>query len=114
MRQPDDDPILHIDLGDDRELDLGPDNTSLFTHVGEAAMYDHIFVQTGEQETGLSGMYIFRHNEAFKAIKKHMIRNRFPLHLNQQEAAECDVSAFDRALERAMDDTDYLPDDWIE
>jgi hypothetical protein len=114
MKQPDDDPTLRLDT-QNGELELRPDNTSLFTHVGEGAMYDHVFVQTGEDEGRMSGSYIFRHAEVFKAIKKHMIRNRFPLHLNMQQPAQCDMDAFDHALDQATGDVqelDGFPEDW--
>jgi hypothetical protein len=111
----DNDPSLHLRIGEDSELVLTPENTSLYTHIGEAAMYDHVFVQTGEGEEQSTGMYIFRHNDAFQSIKKHMKRHRFPLHLNNQDVAACDADAFERVIERSTEDLEalgHVPEEW--
>ena len=106
------DPELRIGT-DDGELTATRDNASLFMHLGEDALYDHVFIVDDEKE---AGFYIFRYNAAFPAIAKHMRKNHYPLHMNIRGAAECDKKAYDKAVDRMTREVDNwtIPDDWVD
>lgn len=89
------------------------DNTSLFTHMGRLALYDHVFFQRGED----SGTYLFNVAEPYTTIMTHMLENNFPAHINLQEVAECDRVAFDKMIHKEaahdFEEVDGVPDDWL-
>lgn len=103
-------PVARLTInGEDHEMRR--DNSSLFTHLGELAMYDHVFVQYEEGES--MGAYIFRQNDVFGVLAKYMWENNYTMHLNLTDVADCDVSAFNRSLEQQTGDLDGgIPDDW--
>lgn len=85
-------------------------NSALFTHMSHLAMYDHVFLETNENE---AGAYIFRQNEGYGRLANWMRRNRFPAHLNITEVAEADMGAFDKTLRaQARDLEQGVPPDW--
>src|SRR5690349_1046612 len=88
-----------------------PENASLFRHIGESAMYDHVFIVDEEES---HGYYVFPFSRSFETIADYMIENGFPLHLNQREAAECDRKAYDGAVDRMTREVDNweIPADW--
>jgi hypothetical protein len=63
MELPENEPIAHLNIGDG-EVEMHRFNSSLFTHIGNLAMYDHVFLQYEEGED--MGAYIFRQNPAFE------------------------------------------------
>lgn len=107
------DPNAHITLNTNAgDFRMDRNNSSLFTHVSELAMYDHVFVQTAPENNEQFGTYIFRYNAAFEALRRFAIKNRFPVHLNANTVADCDRDAFNQALDRErMPDT--IPDEWM-
>lgn len=109
-------PKLNLMLGSE-EFESTPFNTTLFTHLGRLAMYDHIFFQSEEQddeEKVMTGSYLFRQHPSFPKIANFMARNNFPMVLNKVEAADCDVAAFDRMIAQNMGDTDTIPEEWTD
>ncbi len=112
------DPDAHIDitLTDGRESRIDRNNSTLFTHLGELACFDHVFMQLDEDDEGL-GVYVFRHQPAFDELVGFMIENLFPMRLNSTSVANCDRKAFKRSVAReskreaaALPDT--VPEDW--
>jgi hypothetical protein len=108
-----DEPVkLRLDTHDGTRLELTPENSTLFTHVGELSLYDHCFIATAEEGTTTIGVYLFRHSDVFPAIKEHFEQHGYPMVLNQREVAPCDINAFERAIELATDDITHVPEDW--
>lgn len=83
------------------------DNMRLYTHLGQLALYDHVFCSQEE-----SGFYIFNFVGGYETLKEYMLQNAYPAYVNQTEVAQVDVDAFDRAMAASTNDLDYLPDDW--
>lgn len=99
---------LILNFGEE-QLELTPDNASLFSHIGELAMFDHVFVETSED----TGLYIFGHVESFTVIAQHLVNNKYPIHMNIQEVADCDRAAFIRSVDDTQIDVpDFIPEDW--
>lgn len=110
MESPSDNPIARLDIAGE-EHEMRRDNSALFTHLGDLACYDHIFVQ---YEAGKEmGAYIFRANDSFYALMSFMAEHKFPMHLNAIEVAECDRDAYIRTVEQETGDVpDFIPDEW--
>lgn len=111
MNEFDPDAHLILSMTDGREQRMDRTNSALFTHLGNLAMYDHVFVQTSDPEGERTlGVYIFRHSPVFGQLATYMVQNQFPQHLNRIDVAECDLDAFEAAL--AQEVPSELPDDW--
>lgn len=94
------------------EVDCTRENTSMFTFLGNLAMYDHIFVCLDEENN--SGAYLFKENQqAWQEMAGYLIEYQFPMHLNMTEVAECDMNAFDRTMFDDLRHTDTFPEDWV-
>lgn len=107
-----DEPAMILDLPSG-DFEARRDNTSLFTFLGAIACYDHVFVQTGDIEDNvMSGTYIFSTHPAFEKMSEYMVENDYPMHLNLQEAAECDRTAWERMVAQQCTDIDGVPEDW--
>lgn len=93
-----------------QEIEATRDNTTLFTHIGRLALYDHVFIVLDEEEN--RGSYIFQINPAFEGIADFMIANEYPMHLNLREVADCDLEAYDGMIKGMVGDIDTLPPEW--
>lgn len=95
-------------------------NTSVFTHIGELAMYDHVYLQTEDatdedSEPHDIGIYIFRHSSSFAELGKFARKHKFPMHLNKTEVAECDKAAFELVIQEETQELDAgIPKDWVQ
>lgn len=106
-------PKFIVEFGDG-EYEATPDNTSLFTHIGRLACYNHVFFQTDTTEDGtMRGTYLFCQNPAFESVAEFMMANDYPCHLNLHYAAESDISAFNKMVERSIPDFDTIPEEWL-
>lgn len=93
------------------------DNTSLFTFFGRLAVYDHIFIHTGEEEDDDNvqlGAYIFSNARLFLEMVDYMVTNEYPQHVALREVAECDLKAFDRAQLGDLRESDTFPEEWAD
>lgn len=107
-----DEPVLHLNVGGERQLEVRRDNSSLFRFFGEMAMYDHVFIVTDEDTN--RGSFIFSVNSCFEELVDYMMTNDYPAHLNLPEVAECDRRAFEDMLSTQLT-TDLeggVPEDW--
>lgn len=99
-------PVFETVRAAGKEIECTRDNTRLFTHLGKAAMYDHIFIETK------AGAYQWRYDpqtgedqEQYHHLKEKVIENNCPLHLNLKEPYEVDVNIY---LKHAQPDWDEL------
>lgn len=85
-------------------------NTMLFTHIGEAALYDHVFFSKGETEDGWRGAYLWKNHPSYEQLVDFMVNHAYPLRLNNVEAAQCDQDAY---WSSQLSDLDKgIPEDW--
>ena len=88
-------------------------NTSLFRFAGELAIYDHIFFVNEELGDGrVAGTYLFRANPAYIKLREFMEEHQYPAHINLQEAANCDVDAWNSHYLNDLNDTSSVPEEW--
>lgn len=107
-------PRIKLRFDSDRSFDATPLNTTLFTHLGRLAMWDHVFMQTGEEDEMMVGSYVFRSADVFDELAAFIAENNYPMVLNKIEVSECDQVAFDRMLAQNSGDLDTIPDEWME
>lgn len=108
-------PAMKLNLAG-AEFEATPENTSLFAYLGHLACYSHVFLQLGDNERGqATATYVFSSHPAFETMREYMFENGYPLHVNLQEVAECDVGAFEAMIEQQMSDIESgVPDEWAE
>lgn len=108
----DSEPIIGITVnGESYELERH--NTSLYKHLGHAAIYNHIFHAPDNE---IECLYIFEFNDmdysqtlGYKALELALIDNEYPIHLNMPEPLETDKEAFISMLTKDLDDKP----DWL-
>lgn len=102
---------LHMANG---EFVATPVNTTLFTFLGRLAMYDHVFLQTGEEtEATIVGTYVFNQHPVFREMAEFIMEQNYPMVLNRIEVPDCDVAAFNRMVEQSTGDLDGgVPEGW--
>lgn len=110
-----DDPRVRLNFADGSEFWATRENATLFTFIGLGrAAFNHIFLerQSADEEGKVTGSYIFSTNNAFKDLSEYMIKNNYPMHLNQTEVPACDVDAWERTELVDLESTDSFPADW--
>lgn len=107
-------PAMRLTIGENREFESTPFNTTLFTYLGRLACYDHVFIQTGdENDTTMVGTYVFNTHPVYPDMSAFMIEHDFPLMLNRVEVPDCDVEAWQRMVAQQVDDLDQgIPEGW--
>lgn len=106
---------LHLRVNGE-DFEAIPLNTSLFTFAGELAMYDHVFLITGEEQEPQRyvGAYVFKtlQQEAYQALAQHIKKHKYPQHLNMLVTPQCDRDAFDSIAFRDLTGTNGVPEGW--
>ena len=103
-------PVLEITMNGEKLL-AHRGNTSLFTFIGELAVYDHIFIMTDEENN--SGGYLFKNQEIWHDMAGFLFENLYPMHLNLDEVADCDRNAFEHTMYTDIRSTDTFPETWL-
>lgn len=104
-------PVINI-RADGETVEARRENTTLYTHLGQLALYNHVFVVTDEEAP--AGFYIWAafHNN-FDQIAQYMFENDYPMHLNMQGLSQLDLDAFDRHVTMTCADVDNgVPENW--
>jgi len=105
---------LDLTLGGE-EFRMTRENTSLFTFLGESAMYNHIFFQKERLDGNrIAGTYLFRPNPNFTKLRAFMEEHHYPMHINLLQPAQCDLDAFNAHYFKDLNDISYIPDEWEE
>ena len=110
-------PKLNLNLGDGRTFEMNADNSTLYTFAGKLAMYNHVFLVTGESEDdGMTiGTYVFHHAEAYNPLASFMVQYDFPMVLNRRDVPQCDLDAYGRYIDQVAGSEevpDTLPEGW--
>lgn len=102
-----------INLGDE-DFEITPRNATLFTFLGQNALYNHVFIQTGQEEEGrIAGTYLFSDIDGFPKLRKLMRQLHFPAVLDMPDVAECDMEAFDLHVHHMTEDLELgVPEGW--
>lgn len=103
---------LELNLGGEI-FQMRRDNTSLFRFAGELAIYDHVFFVQEELEPGrIAGTYLFAANPAYPQIRAFIEQHNYPQHINLQEAAQCDIDAWNHHYLKDLNDMTHVPEGW--
>jgi len=103
-------PVIRVSFGES-EFEATPDNTTLFRFVGKLALYNHVFMLTDPEES--TGAYLFNQHPYYAEFEEYMITNKYPLHDNLRDVAQCDLDAFENMVKENLKDIeDYPPEDW--
>jgi len=99
------------------EFEATPDNTSLYTFIGDLASRNHVFIETAtsDKPNTTIGTYVFSVHPTYQPLMKHLIENDYPVHMNLRAVAECDENAYQKLIDQAIaseEDFETLPDGW--
>lgn len=85
------------------------ENTTLFTFFGSLAMFNHVFLELGEQDEHTAlGAYVFCDHPAYEQIGNFVAEHNFPMVLNRNEVPPCDEDAWTNAHPIE----DFVPEEW--
>ena len=94
------------------QVEARRENTTLYTFLGQLAIYNHVFVVTKE-DSERPGFYVFKDNNVFDEMADYMLKNQYPAHINLLSVAECDKNAYDNHIKSMCADIgDSVPEDW--
>lgn len=99
--------VANINIGGERH-EAHSENTTVYRHLGKAAIYDHIFISIGED----AGIYIWNDNPQFNELGTRAVEAACLLILNIKEASETDVKAYIEHHSKDLDSFNEVPDDW--
>ena len=108
------DPRIRLEV-EGHQVEVGRDEATRFTFLGELAIYNHVFLHKPNilgDDSGVNGLYIFKLAPTYKRIDTFMFDNDFPAVINQTEVPECDQQAFDTAIKQEFTNFNEVPDDW--
>ena len=114
MATPENDPRLKLTLSTGEEFEATRDNTTLFQFFGHLAIYDHVFIETGLEDSTPTGMYLFQNQEIWRDLVDYIVTNEYPQHVALREVAQCDMDAFDRTMFGDVRHMDSFPPEWAE
>lgn len=99
--------FFRIPVGDS-EVELSRDNTSIYRHLGAAAVFDHLFISIDNK-----GAYIWNTHSQYEEIGALAVQNLCTTHLNLQEPAEVDIKNYlAHHTEDIADEELGVPEEW--
>lgn len=108
-------PVMHLTMPHG-EFDATPENSHLFTFIGNLASRSHVFLETGKaDEKTMIGTYIFADAPVFNDMFDYMTQQGYPVHLNLRSIPECDEDAYQKYVDQnveAAEIPDEIPD-WL-
>lgn len=109
-------PILRL-KGDDGEYEAKPSNSALYRHLGDHALYDNVFLISGDSDEGREGAPVFLRGfvdeEMLNQITHFMITRGYECHVNLPEALPAFVKVHEKSIEHEIEDIgDTIPEEW--
>lgn len=99
--------FFEIPIGEE-VLELSRENTSVFRHLGAAALFDHVFVTTDEN----SGGYIWRTHSQYDEISELAEEHLCVTHSNIYPPSDTDVENYLAHHTQDLDEIDEMPEAW--
>lgn len=99
--------VLPVNEG---EVEMTRENTSLYTHLGQLAVYDHLFT-TFPVDGEIGGAYLWSHHPQFKELAKLALEHGCIGHINLQEVNPTDQDSYVRHATVDLGDT--IPEAWL-
>ncbi len=99
------DGVLILNLEDGRELILNRECYGLYTFVGAAAIYDHVYIDHTPADGSNTCTVVFRElvTERYEALKAHIEATKGKQILNMSEPTEFDIKAFEKVAAGTID-----------
>lgn len=104
-------PVIELNLNGER-FEATRDNTTLFQFFGRLAIYNHIFLETGEDSQYPIGAYLFSDHPAYPELEELIVAHEYPQHLALREVAECDIDAWERHNFGDLRESQGVPEGW--
>ena len=102
-------PFAHVTAGEQR-FEARQDNTSVYKHLGQYAIYDHVYIVVSEEPP--AGLYVWNHYEGYKELADEAMKALCVTHLNIPEPAPMDVEKYIAVTLSDLEETETFPDDW--
>jgi len=114
---------LRLSIGDEIELDVTPENTTLYTFLGKTMIGDmefnnssanHIFIAMDEDEKGRTrGMYLFEaFHPVYKTVADFAIKHSLPGVVNSREVGQSDLQAYMLQVDKTISEFSIqIPDE---
>lgn len=92
------------------ELELTPENTALYIHIGRYALFNHLFIKVDEQ----SGFYLWCHENGYDELSESGVEAEIPLHVNLQQVNPNDEAQYMKEATHDLYASDSFPESWSE
>ena len=89
-------PVAHLNLPNGEVFEATRERAQLFKHLGQLALYDHIFCYDVQDNEVRQSFYIFKDVEGYDELEQYMLDNAYPMHLNLLEVQRNDQEAYER------------------
>lgn len=96
--------------GESTIFEANPDNATLWRHVGALAIYNHAYIDLGDDTC----TRIWRHHDSYPQVEDFMLKHGFTSHdnLRERDLNKHDVKAYDDMIAREAGDFESLPEGW--
>jgi len=103
--------IFNLNFPSGEKIEVQKDMARLYTHLGNYAVYDHVFIVTDEEEA--TGIYLWAQippdNPVYNKIAPVVVENECEMHQYVRKPMETDINAFEK---HASTDEDEIPS-WL-
>ena len=103
--------FAHLNFPNGERIEVTRDMARLYTHLGNYAVYDHVFIITDQE--ALKGTYIWAQippdNPTYESLAPAVATNGCELHIQLRKPSKEDVKNFEK---HASTDEDEVPD-WL-
>lgn len=94
-------PLIRVNVDNGSTIELRRNNASLYRHIAQYAMYDHVFIEDEEQVTSdkKTGNILFLRpsipDETIEAMTDYMLDCEYEVFLNIRKPHSTDLEAFE-------------------
>lgn len=111
-------PSFNINLGD-TQFEMTRRNTFLYTFMGRAALYNHVFLKRDDlpplEDGQILGTYLFQgalKEGLWERLLTTLQENSYPQYLNHAEVSQMDQDAYMQAAMSDLEKNDSVPEGW--
>ena len=97
----------HLNVAGER-VELRQDNVLIYAHLGHYALYNHVFVVTGEGE----GAYVWAHHPSYEDLAGLAEENECTMHLNIPQVSELDERTYIKHVMSDVEESESFPEGW--
>ena len=105
--------FANLNFPNGESIKVTRDMARLYTHLGNGALFDHVFIVTDEEE--LKGVYVWAQippdNPTYLGLAPAVVENGCELHVNLGKVATNDRTAFEKYAVGEI--PDEVPEEWF-